>query len=119
MTPGGPTGSSGQGGSGDWHRWSLLLVVAFIATTSQLFRNSHVVVAPNIMQDLGVSAAALGGLSGALFIAAAFTQIPAGVLIDRYGPRRTIPVMLLLAAAGAGGGVRRSLADPLLAGAAG
>ena len=101
MTPGGPTGSSGQGGSGDWHRWSLLLVVAFIATTSQLFRNSHVVVAPNIMQDLGVSAAALGGLSGALFIAAAFTQIPAGVLIDRYGPRRTIPVMLLLAAAGA------------------
>lgn len=87
--------------AGGWHRWSLLLIVTFIATTSQLFRNSHVVVAPDIMRDLAVSAEALGGLSGTLFMVAACTQIPAGVLIDRYGPRRAIPAMLVLAAGGA------------------
>lgn len=92
--------SNGEGETGGWQRWYLLLVVAFIAATSQLFRNSHVVVAPNIIRDLGVSAEALGGLTGALFIAAAITQIPAGVLIDQYGPRRTIPLMLLLAGVG-------------------
>ena len=71
-----------------------------IAATSQLLRNAHVVLAPEIMRDFGVSAAALGALTGALFIATALTQIPAGVLIDHFEPRRTLPVMLLLAVPG-------------------
>lgn len=62
---------------------------------SQFYRNAHVVVAPDIMRDTGATAQVLGYLSGALFVTAALLQIPAGILLDRYGPRRTIPFMLL------------------------
>ena len=71
-----------------------------ITMASQFYRNAHVVVAPDIMRDVGVSAQLLGMLSAALFLTAAFAQLPAGILIDAHGPRRTIPVMLALVVAG-------------------
>lgn len=75
-------------------------VCALITAVSQFYRNAHVVVAPDIMRDVDVSAQVLGYLSGALFMTAAILQIPAGILLDRYGPRRTIPFMLLTVVAG-------------------
>ncbi|MGE3144711.1 MAG: MFS transporter [Pseudorhodoplanes sp.] len=75
-------------------------ICALITMVSQFYRNAHVVVAPDIMRDVGVSAQVLGLLSGALFVTAAILQIPAGILLDRYGPRRTIPFMLLTVVAG-------------------
>lgn len=71
-----------------------------ITMASQFYRNAHVVVAPDIMRDVGVSAQLLGMLSAALFLTAALAQLPAGILIDAHGPRRTIPVMLALVVAG-------------------
>ena len=70
------------------------MVCALVTAISQFYRNAHVVVAPDIMRDTGVTAQTLGYLSGALFFSAALLQIPAGILLDRYGPRRTIPFML-------------------------
>ena len=72
----------------------IVVVCALVTAISQFYRNAHVVVAPDIMRDTGVTAQTLGYLSGALFLTAAVLQIPAGVLLDRYGPRRTIPFML-------------------------
>ncbi|HWK68305.1 MAG TPA: MFS transporter [Rhizobiaceae bacterium] len=71
-----------------------------ITMSSQFYRNAHVVVAPDIMRDIGVSAQLLGMLSAGLFLMAALTQLPAGMLIDVHGPRRTIPMMLLTVVAG-------------------
>lgn len=71
-----------------------------VTMASQFYRNAHVVVAPDIMRDVGVSAQLLGMLSAGLFLTAALTQLPAGVLIDIHGPRRTIPLMLLTVVAG-------------------
>lgn len=68
---------------------------ALVTMASQFYRNAHVVVAPDIMRDVGVSAQLLGMLSAGLFLAATLTQLPAGVLIDVHGPRRAIPAMLL------------------------
>ncbi len=41
--------------------------------------------------------ASLGLLTSAYFLAFAAMQIPAGMLLDRYGPRRVEPVLLLIA----------------------
>ncbi len=76
------------------------LMGLLVTMTSQFFRNAHVVVAPDIMRDVGVSAQLLGMLSAALFFMAALTQLPAGVMIDIHGPRRTIPLMLMFVVAG-------------------
>jgi sugar phosphate permease len=78
----------------------IVAICALVTAISQFYRNAHVVVAPDIMRDTGVTAQTLGYLSGALFLTAAVLQIPAGILLDRYGPRRTIPFMLLTLVAG-------------------
>jgi MFS family permease len=49
---------------------------------------------------VGLSAAGLGLLSGIYFFAFALFQLPLGVLLDRYGPRRVNATLLLVAAAG-------------------
>lgn len=68
---------------------------------SYLFRAVNAVVAPNLVAELGLSAAELGLLTAAYLLAFAIFQLPLGILLDRYGPRRTQAVLLLVAALGA------------------
>ncbi|MFA5517060.1 MAG: MFS transporter [Desulfuromonadales bacterium] len=68
---------------------------------SYLFRVVNAVIAPNLSQDLALDAAGLGLLTSVYFLAFAAFQLPLGVLLDRYGPRRTESALLLIAAAGA------------------
>lgn len=68
---------------------------------SYLFRTVNAVIAEPLTSDLGFSAAALGLLTSAYFIAFAAFQMPLGILLDRFGPRRVETGLLLVAAAGA------------------
>ncbi|PIE57058.1 MAG: MFS transporter [Desulfobulbus propionicus] len=68
---------------------------------SYLFRVVNAVIAPNLVADIGVGPSALGLLSGAYFIAFASFQLPLGILLDRFGPRKVEAVLLLFAALGA------------------
>ncbi len=52
------------------------------------------------MREFGLSAAGLGLLSGIYFFAFALFQLPLGVLLDRYGPRRVNATLLMVAATG-------------------
>ncbi len=56
-----------------------------------------------ISADLGLSAADLGFLTSVYLAAFAVFQIPFGLLMDRYGPRRVEAALLVLAAAGTAG----------------
>jgi predicted MFS family arabinose efflux permease len=67
---------------------------------SYLFRAVNAVVGPNLAADLGLSAAALGLLTSAYLFAFALFQLPLGVLLDRFGPRRVQAALLACAAAG-------------------
>jgi MFS family permease len=55
---------------------------------SMLLRNSIGVIAPDLAAELGLSAAQIGTLSSAFFLSFAVMQIPLGIAIDRYGPKR-------------------------------
>lgn len=68
---------------------------------SFLFRNVNSVVFPELTQQFGLSPGTLGLLTSAYFITFASAQLPLGMLMDRYGPRRVNASMLLVAAAGA------------------
>jgi MFS family permease len=68
---------------------------------SFLFRNINSVVFPELTQEFGLSAGALGFLTSAYFLTFAGAQLPLGILMDRYGPRRVNAIMLLVAALGA------------------
>ena len=67
---------------------------------SQFYRTTVAVLAPELTRALSLTPESLGLLTGAFFIASAAMQIPVGVLLDRYGPRRVLPVLTLTAATG-------------------
>lgn len=68
---------------------------------SFLYRTINAVIGPDLAGALGIAPAALGLLTAAYFITFATFQLPLGVLLDRYGPRRVEAGLLLIAAAGA------------------
>jgi MFS family permease len=78
---------------------------------SYVYRQVNAVIAEDLRADVGLSAADLGLLTSAYFVAFAAFQLPLGLLLDRYGARRVHGGLLLLAAAGAGW---FALADGLL-----
>lgn len=68
---------------------------------SFLFRVVNAVLAPHLLADLSLGSSSLGLLTATYFIAFASAQLPLGVLLDRYGPRRVEALLLLIAASGA------------------
>src|SRR5262245_36511357 len=80
-----------------------LIIVTTLATAyiaSHFFRASNVTIGLDLMRDLSIGPQALGGLTGAFFFGFAAMQIPCGFFFDRFGPRRTVVGMLLLATIG-------------------
>lgn len=68
---------------------------------SYLYRTVNAVISPELTAALGISASSLGLLTSAYFVAFAAMQLPAGMLLDRFGPRRVEPVLLTVAGLGA------------------
>lgn len=68
---------------------------------SYLFRTVNAVIAPTLVEEIRLTAADLGLLTSAYFLAFALCQIPLGVLLDRYGPRYVNGLLLIVAALGA------------------
>ena len=67
---------------------------------SYLYRAVNAVVAPDLVRDIGLDAAGLGLLTAAYLLAFALFQLPLGLLLDRYGPRRVQAVLIASAALG-------------------
>lgn len=84
--------------------WSLSILLPFAAGyfLSYLFRTINGQAASGFAAAFDLGPRDLGLLTSAYFLAFAAMQLPAGVLIDRYGPRRVQSVLLLAASAGAG-----------------
>lgn len=68
---------------------------------SYLYRVVNAVIARDLAADVDLDASALGLLTSAYFLTFAVFQLPLGVLLDRFGPRKTEAVLLLSAALGA------------------
>jgi predicted MFS family arabinose efflux permease len=78
-----------------------ILVTLYLLGFSNLFlRTSFGVMAPELEHEMGLSPALLSTVASAFFIAYALMQIPTGMLLDRYGPRRVLSAMMLFTAVG-------------------
>jgi len=67
---------------------------------SYLIRVVNAVIAPDLIAEMGLTAADLGLMTSANFFAFTIAQLPVGILLDRYGPRRTDAALLLIAVIG-------------------
>ena len=80
-----------------WLVWGLGAALYLIAFYQRV---APAVITRELSLDFGLSAASLGNLSAFYFYGYVATQIPTGVLADRWGPRRVLAVGAALAAAG-------------------
>ncbi|MDH5749281.1 MAG: MFS transporter, partial [Rhodospirillales bacterium] len=79
----------------------VFLPFAFGYFLSYALRVVNAVIHTDLQKDLSLDAADLGLLTSTYFLTFAIFQLPLGVLLDRYGPRRTEAALLVIAAAGA------------------
>jgi len=68
---------------------------------SSLLRNVNAVLAPQLVGALALTPGQLGLLTSAFFFAFALVQLPVGIALDRYGPRKVQLYLMLMAASGA------------------
>lgn len=82
------------------YRWWIFWILAIGYVLVYFHRLCPAVVAVDMMADLKAGGTLLGILGSAYFYPYAAMQLPAGLLADSWGPRRTITVFLVLAFAG-------------------
>jgi len=83
-----------------------LIAIVFIPFASGFFlsillRYVNAIIARDLAADFALSPSDLGLLTSVYFLVFAACQIPLGVLLDRFGPRRVLAALLVFAAAGA------------------
>ena len=78
----------------------VLTVAGALLVIAQLHRASGGVVSLELDRSFGLSASQIGLVTGAMLLASALAQLPAGLAFDRFGPRRTVPAMAVLALLG-------------------
>lgn len=79
----------------------IFIPFAFGYFLSYLYRVINAVLAPGLTSDLGLEPTGLGLLTSVYFLTFGAFQLPLGVLLDRFGPRKINAALLLAAAAGA------------------
>lgn len=82
------------------YRWLIFWVLATAYLFVYFHRLSLSVVANDIVKDFNTSAGVMGLLGSIYFYCYAAMQLPAGLLSDSIGPRKTVTVFLLVASAG-------------------
>ena len=78
----------------------IMLVLCAGYTVSQFLRTSIGVLSPNMMNDFNINPNDMGLLGGVFFLSFAIFQIPAGILIDRFGPRKVMSSVIIFAVLG-------------------
>ena len=78
----------------------IMLVLCAGYTVSQFLRTSIGVLSPNMMNDFNINPNSMGLLGGVFFLSFAIFQIPAGILVDRYGPRKVMSAVIIFGVLG-------------------
>ena len=78
----------------------IFCVFALAFFISTLLRAITATLTPVLTNEFDLSAGNLGLLAGGYFIGFSLMQIPAGLLLDKYGPKKVISYLLLIALIG-------------------
>ncbi len=97
-------------------RLPLLTLLIAVTCLSQFYRVSNSVIAPELVRDLDLSARQLGWAGSAFFFALFAVQVPVGMWFDRFGARRTVAALSILAMLGSIWIARATDATDLIAG---
>ncbi|MEA1921554.1 MAG: MFS transporter [Pseudomonadota bacterium] len=82
------------------YRWLIFAILALAYFFVYFHRLSLSVVADALVREFDTSASVMGLLGSVYFYCYACMQLPAGLMADSLGPRKTVTFFLLIAAAG-------------------
>lgn len=82
------------------YRWLIFAVLSLAYFFVYFHRLSFPVVADTLVKEFNTSASTMGLLSSIYFYCYAIMQLPAGLLSDSVGPRRTVTLFLIIASVG-------------------
>ena len=80
---------------------AIFLVFVLGYVLSQFYRSFMAVIAPELAAEFGLDASVLANIAAIFLIVFALAQFPLGVALDRLGPKRTVPTLMMLAVLGA------------------
>ena len=80
--------------------WMIWLLSALFMSYKYAIEVSPSVMTGDLMREFSLSATQMGNLAACYFYAYLIIQIPAGLLIDRWGPRRVTTVAMIFCAIG-------------------
>lgn len=79
----------------------IVAILCMLGFTNLFLRSSFGVMAPDLAREMNLTPAMLSAVASSFFFAYALMQVPTGMLLDRFGARRTLAVMLIFTTAGA------------------
>ena len=82
------------------HGWLIWLLSALFMFYKYALEVSPSVLTSTLMSTFNISGTALGNLAASYFYADLFVQIPAGLLLDKIGPRKVTTLAIALCAVG-------------------
>lgn len=82
-------------------RWTAFVIVGLAYVLSYFHRFAPAAISADLQQTFHASAAALGGLAATYFYVYTVMQIPTGILVDTWGPRRVVAIGGVIAGIGA------------------
>jgi sugar phosphate permease len=83
------------------YRYAVYAVVALAYFLVYFHRTSTAVMAPDLVTAFGIAPTAIGLFGSMYFYAYAIGQLPAGILADRWGARKTMSIFIVVAGVGA------------------
>jgi sugar phosphate permease len=81
-------------------RYRIFAIICFSYILVYFHRLCPAVIALDMQESFAATATLLGVLGSAYFYPYAIMQLPAGLLVDSWGPRKTVSIFFLLAAGG-------------------
>src|SRR2546423_14356496 len=81
--------------------WTVFCPFAVGYFLSFFYRNVTAVISKDLAREFSLAPSDLGFLTSMYLLAFAAIQLPLGVALDRFGPRRVVATLLCVAAAGA------------------
>lgn len=82
------------------HGWLIWLLSAFFMCYKYAIEVSPSIMTKELMSQFSLTGTEMGNLAACYFYAYVLMQIPAGLMVDRFGPRRVTTIAILFCAGG-------------------